>query len=146
MKRTTIKIALSVAVIGGSLAYLLTTSMSEAVEYYHPADVVIQKPDELVGQRIRVGGTVLKGSIAQKTGTLEYQFEVRPTPGEAKDPTALGKSLTVRYTGVVPDTFKDDAPVVVTGVLGNDHVFGAKDLTAKCPSKYEAGEKNTGSY
>jgi cytochrome c-type biogenesis protein CcmE len=55
-------------------------------------------------------------------------------------------TVTVRYTGVVPDTFKDDAEVIVTGTLGSDGVFQASDLLAKCPSKYEAEAKSKGTY
>jgi len=40
------------------------------------------------------------------------------------------------YTGIVPDTFKDDSEVVLTGMLTKDG-FMANDLTAKCPSKYD---------
>jgi cytochrome c-type biogenesis protein CcmE len=36
----------------------------------------------------------------------------------------------------VPDTFKDDSEVVLTGVLTTDG-FMANDMTAKCPSKYD---------
>jgi cytochrome c-type biogenesis protein CcmE len=146
MGKKTIQIGLSVAVIAGSLAYLLTSSMSEAVEFYHPADVVMLKAKELQDQRIRMGGKVVEGSIAQKPGTLEYVFEVHPTPGEAKHAEMMNKTIQVRYTGIVPDTFKDKAGVVVSGELKSDGVFYAKDLVAKCPSKYEAEQKNDGTY
>ena len=146
MSRKIVQVALSVALIGGSLTYLLSTSMSEQIEYFHPADAVIVRAAELRGQRIRMGGFVEKGSILQKKGTLEYQFDVKPIPGMLKHPEALGKTMIVRYTGVVPDTFKDDAEVIVAGQLGEDNVFHAKDLVAKCPSKYEAKEKSEGAY
>ena len=47
-------------------------------------------------------------------------------------------SIDVRYAGTVPDTFKDRAEVVVKGTLG-DGKFEAREISAKCPSKY-AGE------
>lgn len=143
---TTIKITASVMVIAGALTYLLSTSMSEQMEFFHPADVVIVKAEELKGQRMRMGGHVVKGSIAQKTGTLDYIFDVKPIAGMLKHPEAFDKSIRVRYNGVVPDTFKDDAEVIVTGTLGQDGTFIAKDLLAKCPSKYEAQAKNEGTY
>mgnify|MGYP000597032161 CR=1 FL=1 len=143
---TTIKIAASALLIVGSLTYMLSTSMSEEMEFFHPADVVIVKADELRGQRMRMGGHVMKGSVAQKPGTLEYQFAVQPIAGMLKHPEAADKYVTVRFTGIVPDTFKDDAQVIVTGTLGDDNVFAAKDLIAKCPSKYEAQAKNDGTY
>lgn len=144
--RKAIQIGLSVVLIGGSLTYLLSSSLSEEMEYFHPADAVMVKHAELVGQRIRMGGFVQKDSILQKKGTLEYQFEVKPVPQMLKYPEVADKTLTVRYAGVVPDTFKDDAEVIVSGKLGEDGVFHATDLLAKCPSKYEAQEKSKGTY
>ena len=143
---TSLKIAASVLLIAGSLTYLLSSSMTEEMEFFHPADVVIVKGDELRGQKMRMGGHVVKGSVAQKPGTLDYQFEVKPIAGMLKHPEAAEKTVVVRYTGVVPDTFKDDAEVIVSGTLGNDDVFAARDLIAKCPSKYEAQAKNDGTY
>ncbi len=145
MSRKVIQILISVILIGGSLTYLMSTSMSEQIEYFHPADAVIVRAEELAGQRIRMGGFVLKDSILQKKGTLEYQFRVRPVPGMMKHPEAKDRTITVRYTGLVPDTFKDEAEVVVTGSVENG-TFIATDLLAKCPSKYEAAEKNAGTY
>jgi len=39
--------------------------------------------------------------------------------------------------GLVPDTFKADSEVVLTGTL-QDNGFHATEMTAKCPSKYDA--------
>ena len=64
----------------------------------------------------------------------------------AKHPEYLDDAVTVRYEGIVPDTFKDDAEVIVTGILGQDELFRGSELVAKCPSKYEAEKKNQGSY
>ena len=46
----------------------------------------------------------------------------------------------------MPDTFKDDAEVIVAGQVQPDGSFEAQELIAKCPSKYEAAEKNQGTY
>ena len=148
MAAQTIKIAISALVIGGAATYLLADTLfadPEALTYFHPADAVIVQQSEFEGQRIRMGGYVKKDSIFQKTGTLEYQFQVRPIDEMMKFPEAKGKTMTVRYTGVVPDTFKDDAEVIVAGTLRGD-TFEANELIAKCPSKYEASEKNKGTY
>lgn len=148
MGNQTIKIVLSVVVLGGALAWLLAGSLAnpDSLTYFHGADAVLAKADELKGQRIRMGGHVVKGSIMQKPGTLEYQFQVKPIPKMVKHPENRDSVVTVRYEGVVPDTFKDDAEVIVTGMLGPNQLFTGSQLMAKCPSKYEAGEKNAGEY
>ena len=146
MSRKVVQIIASVALIGGSLTYLLSTSLSDEIEYFHPADVVIKKGPELEGKRFRMGGYVLKDSIFQKKGALEYQFDVRPIYERMTYPEVKDKTVTVRYTGLVPDTFKDDSEVIVTGTLQAGAQFTATDLLAKCPSKYEAEDKNKGEY
>jgi cytochrome c-type biogenesis protein CcmE len=53
--------------------------------------------------------------------------------------------LPVDFSGIIPDTFVDDADVVVEGNRRTDGVFEATTLLAKCPSKYEtAGEAKPG--
>jgi cytochrome c-type biogenesis protein CcmE len=44
----------------------------------------------------------------------------------------------VDYRGIIPDTFSDSVDVVVEGRLGDDGVFHATTLLAKCASRYEA--------
>jgi len=52
--------------------------------------------------------------------------------------------LEASYTGLLPDTFKDEAEVVLKGKFGPTGQFHVeKDgVMAKCPSKYEAQEKS----
>ena len=70
--------------------------------------------------------------MRQRPGTLEYRFKVQNK----------GSVVNASYTGVVPDTFKDDAEVVLKGRLSSDgfHV-DPNGVMAKCPSKYEAQKK-----
>ena len=69
-------------------------------------------------------------SILKKRNSLEYKFEVQ----------SQGHVVQASYTGIVPDTFKDDAEVVLKGVLGARRAFKVhpNGVMAKCPSKYEA--------
>jgi cytochrome c-type biogenesis protein CcmE len=48
------------------------------------------------------------------------------------------QNLAVDYTGVEapPDTFKDESQALADGNFGRDGVFHAKQLQAKCASKY----------
>ena len=67
------------------------------------------------------------GSIGRKKDSLEWRFDIQRN----------GQTLRAYYTGIVPDTFKDDSEVVLTGRLTPEG-FKATEMTAKCPSKYEA--------
>jgi len=89
-------------------------------------DEVVATSHEWQGKNLQVHGYVVPGSIAWKPNTLEYRFDLQRN----------GKVMRAYYTGVVPDNFKDDAEVVLTGQL-TPHGFTATDMTAKCPSKYE---------
>ena len=149
MSAQSIKILVSILVIGGAVSFLFfdrLASDADALTYFYPADEVIKDRETLTGKRIRMGGHVAKGSIFQKKGTLEYQFDVKPHPAMIKFPQYKDGIVTVRYTGVVPDTFKDDAEVIVAGQVEADGSFTAQELIAKCPSKYEAAEKNQDEY
>ena len=82
-------------------------------------------------QRILLGGgTVVAGSIEWDAYRSRPEFTI--TDGE--------RTLKVRYVGhaVLPDTFKDEALVVLEGQYRpSDQVFAADVVFAKCPSKYE---------
>jgi cytochrome c-type biogenesis protein CcmE len=46
--------------------------------------------------------------------------------------------VNATYTGVVPDTFKNDSEVVLKGMLSPEGFAVAPNgVMAKCPSKYE---------
>ena len=149
MSAQSIKILVSVLAIGAAVSFLFydrLVSDADALTFFYPADEVLKEHEALEGKRIRMGGHVAKGTIFQKKGTIEYQFEVKPHPAMMKFPAYKDKTVTVNYTGVVPDTFKDDAEVIVAGQLQPDGTFTAQELIAKCPSKYEASEKNQNEY
>jgi cytochrome c-type biogenesis protein CcmE len=83
-------------------------------------------PGSWYGKRLQLHGFVVNDSILRRRDSLEYQFRMESD----------GAVVPVRYTGVVPDTFKGGAEVVVKGRLGPDG-FKADSIMAKCPSKYE---------
>ena len=68
-------------------------------------------------------------SWVQRPGSLEYRFKVQSN----------GKIVQAYYTGILPDTFKEDSEVVLKGTLEPDGFHVNPDgVIAKCPSKYEA--------
>src|SRR5437660_790278 len=100
----TVKIVVSLLIIGGAATYLFAQTLGERVDYFHTADEVIVNPSEFAGSRIRVGGYVDECSILQKKGTFEFRFAVRPdhphkTNTELKFPAAKGKTIPVEYAG-----------------------------------------------
>ena len=104
----------------GGMVYYLT--VTEFAQLEHPGN----------GDS-RINGSVLTGTIDRLPTGLDASFVI-------SDGTT---SIPVSYHGVIPDTFVDQAPVVVEGRLQDDGTFVAHTLLAKCPSKYEAAENGS---
>jgi len=127
MSQKTAKVGITVLVLATAFGVLLYTSLGESMQFYKYTDEVMANPAEWQGKNLQVHGFVVPGSIAMKPGTLEYRFDMQRN----------GKVMRAFYTGIVPDTFKNDSEVVLTGRLTSEG-FHATDMTAKCPSKYDA--------
>jgi cytochrome c-type biogenesis protein CcmE len=129
MSTKAIKIGVTAAVLVTALTWLLYASLSEGTEYYRHVDEVMADGPSWYGKPLQLHGYVVDRSILRKPDTLEYRFEVQSN----------GKTVPVRYTGIVPDTFKSGAEVVLKGRLGADGFsVDPNGVMAKCPSKYEA--------
>ena len=80
------------------------------------------------GKKLQVHGFIVNESIMRRPDTLDYRFEIENN----------GEVIKAEYSGIVPDTFKSGAEVVVKGQLGVDGIVVAPNgVMAKCPSKYE---------
>ena len=129
MSKKTAKIGLTSLALVLAFAGLLWTTLSEGTEYYKHVDEVMSEPAAWYGKKLQLHGHVVDGSILRKRDSLDYRFQVH----------ANGKVVTASYAGLVPDTFKDGAEVVVKGTLGPDgFVVEPNGVMAKCPSKYES--------
>ena len=129
MKAKTIRILATAIVLAGALGALMYTSLREGTEYYKHVDEVMVDPAAWHGKKLQLHGFVVDKSIGRKPDSLEYAFQV-----ENK-----GHVVNARYTGIVPDTFKDGSEVVVKGhLVGDRFIVEPNGVMAKCPSKYEA--------
>lgn len=131
-----LKIAATVVIIVGLVGSLLYASTKEETAYYKHVDEVMVAPQEWQGKKLQVHGNVVPGTIEKKPGTLDYRFTV-----ESRSPRDK-KTLLVYYRGIVPDTFKSDSEVVVTGMLDESQKLKGESIQAKCPSRYEAKEES----
>ena len=129
MKAKTIKILATAVVFAASIGGLMYTSLQEGTEYYKHVDEVMADPAAWHDKKLQLHGFVVEKSIMRKPGTLEHVFQVQNK----------GHVVHARYTGIVPDTFKDNSEVVIKGHLGPQGFTVEPDgIMAKCPSKYEA--------
>lgn len=115
-----------------SMGYLAYTGVQDSKSYYVTIKELKGMGNGAYSKRLRVAGNVLPGSI-KRTG-LDVQF------------TLVEQNLTlpVVYSGTEapPDTFKDNSQALAEGHYGQDGVFHAKQLQAKCASKYGPQDAN----
>jgi cytochrome c-type biogenesis protein CcmE len=114
-----------------TLGYLAYTGVQESKSYYVTIKELRGMGDGVYAKRLRVAGNVAPGSI-KRTGT-RVEFEL----------VEQDQKLSVVYTGTEapPDTFKDDSQALAEGSFGRDGIFHAKQLQAKCASKYAPQQK-----
>jgi cytochrome c-type biogenesis protein CcmE len=119
-------VALGAAVLlAGALVY---TSFSGSAEARNPSELLNAQP----GQSYKVTGKVVPDTITRQN-TADGQrisFRVRDRDGTA--------SIPVVYEGVVPDPFRENREVIVSGEMKNGTFVGERDsLVTKCPSKFK---------
>ena len=120
---------LAVLAAGAAATALVTMALQRNVAYlYTPAEVLRGDAGARVvaGDAVfRLGGMVEAGSFQRDEGSMEARFRV--TDGDAQ--------LPVRYTGILPDLFREKQAVVATGRM-QDGVFVAEQVLAKHDETY----------
>jgi cytochrome c-type biogenesis protein CcmE len=117
-------VALMLAGVGTAAAFALNAFQDNLLYFYSPSDVSAGKAPR--SRSFRVGGMVTEGSFHRPTGSLEATFVV----------TDFAKDVTVRYSGVLPDLFREGQGVIARGRLGADGSFVAEEVLAKHDEKY----------
>lgn len=127
-------IAVSLLVCG--FVVLFGVGLRGSLVYYLTVSEFLESRQSDLGENYRVNGNVVPGSIRRTPGALGAAFVM--SDGR--------RDLPVVYARETPDTFVDGSEVVVEGSLRPDGSFAATTLLAKCPSKYEAQNRETGNY
>ncbi len=119
-------------ILGSSLlaTILVLTALNQNINlFYSPSDLFASNPSP--NKSIRVGGLVQKGSLMRIPDSLEINFTI----------TDLKEEVTVNYSGILPDLFKEDAGVVATGYYDQtNNSFQAFEILAKHDENYEPKE------
>ena len=112
-------IAAGLAALAVAVGLVLNAFQSNLVFFYSPSQVLSKEAP--VGRPFRIGGMVENGSLKRQQDSLTVEFVVTDT----------AQHVTVRYTGLLPDLFKEGKGVVAQGALGPDGVFTATEVLAK---------------
>jgi cytochrome c-type biogenesis protein CcmE len=128
-----LKFGSAIAVILVSLGFLAYTGVQDSKSYYVTIKELRGMGESAYTKRLRVAGNVQPGSI-KRTGT-KVEFLL----------VENDQSLAVVYSGTEapPDTFRDNSQALADGSFGRDGVFHAKQLQAKCASKYAPQQPGT---
>jgi len=127
MGRKGLQLTIALVIIAGGLVALAGVSFKQNLVYYLTVGEYMDRRGELPPEGFRVDGKVVHGSLTHASQGIGVTFVI--TDGT--------NTMPVSYHRELPDTFKEGGEVVVEGTAGEDGVFEARSLLAKCPSKYE---------
>ncbi len=110
--------------VAASVSLAVMASRQNIMFYYDPSQVVAGKAP--AAKRFRIGGMVVKGSVARKPGDLEVRFVL----------TDFAHQVPVEYTGVLPDLFREGQGIIAHGTMNAQGAFVADEVLAKHDEKY----------
>lgn len=115
-------VAMAALIVAALLA--MSALKDQASYFYTPGDAA--RDHVTLGRAIRLGGMVERGSLTRGKDGVSISFRV--TDGAAQ--------TAVRYTGIVPDLFREGSGVVADGRFVSPALFVADTILAKHDEKY----------
>ena len=109
--------------VGIAAALAMQAFRNNVMFFFDPTQIAAGEAPQ--GERFRMGGMVEKGSVVKTEGTLDIQFLV----------TDFKHTVPVKYSGILPDLFREGQGVVAHGRLQNG-TFVADEILAKHDEKY----------
>ncbi len=122
-KRLTL-IVLMVAGIAVGLFFALQSLNQNIMFFFTPTEVADGKAPQ--GRLFRMGGMVVTGSVSRPGEGLTVHFDL--TDNES--------NVTVMYTGILPDLFREGQGIIANGQLDKDGAFVAQEVLAKHDENY----------
>lgn len=110
--------------LGSAVGLVLYAVRDTLVYFYSPSEVAQQHLPP--GRIFRIGGLVEEGSVVRHPDGTNIDFAV----------TDLNTRIKVRYTGLLPDLFREGKGVVAEGVLDANGDFAATSVLAKHDENY----------
>lgn len=92
--------------------------------YFSPSEVKQGKAP--VNKIFRMGGMVVEGTFKKEKKSLKVFFDI----------TDYEKTVTVEYTGLLPDLFREGQGIISRGKLNSEGVFVAEEVLAKHDENY----------
>lgn len=109
----------------GLAAGLILYSLKQNINVFlTPTQITSTKLED--NYHFRLGGMVKKNSVIRNKNDLGVEFVV----------TDLKQDLRVRYTGVLPDLFREGKGMIAEGSLNKQGIFMATQILAKHDENY----------
>ncbi len=120
--------------VGATIGLVLYALQENINLFYTPSELIEGKgPDKekpFVGQKLRIGGMVVPGSVVRDETSLNVSFKLIDT----------GPLVTIKYQGILPDLFREGQGIVAQGVLIEPNVIEAFEVLAKHDEEYMPAE------
>ena len=110
--------------VGIAVALALSALQENINLFYTPTQIADGEAPQ--GARIRAGGMVVEGSVERSTDSLDVRFDVSDG----------AKAVTIAYSGILPDLFREGQGIVATGTLLAGNVIEAHEVLAKHDEEY----------
>ena len=121
------RLALIVLMITGiavGVGFALKSLDENIMFFFTPTEVAEGKAP--TGRLFRIGGMVVDGSVSRPGEGLTVQFDL----------TDNEKIVTVLYTGILPDLFREGQGIIANGELNQEGAFVAQEVLAKHDENY----------
>ena len=117
-------IILMVAGVATGIGLALKSLNENIMFFFSPSEVVEGKAPQ--DRLFRMGGMVVDGSVSRPGEGLTVMFDLTDNAG----------SVTVEYTGILPDLFREGQGIVANGKLNSNGAFVAQEVLAKHDENY----------
>jgi len=104
---------------------LVMYSLNQNINLFYSTSQIVQG-EAPVGKRIRVGGMVVEGSVKRSKKSLKVSFDL----------TDYEQQITVEFTGILPDLFREGQGIITQGKMDAKGVFQADEVLAKHDENY----------
>jgi len=128
-------VVIAIVVGLGLITTLVMYALRANIDLFYTPSEILQGKGEAherpePGQRLRVGGMVMPGSVKRDPQSLQVSFKLYDASGV----------VSVTFEGILPDLFREGQGVVAQGVLENGSLINAKEVLAKHDEKYTPPE------
>jgi cytochrome c-type biogenesis protein CcmE len=123
-KQRLLLIALMITGVGIAVGFALKAFNENLMFFYSPSEIVAGKAP--IDHPIRVGGLVTQGSLQRQQNGLTVNFDI----------TDNAQTITLQYTGILPDLFREGQGIVAHGRLTASQLFIADEVLAKHDENY----------